>query len=73
MKNATARPVVPNSILKVSALEKLVHDARSNCERKLQRKRSSPRRESGLPNILSVLNDSPAFAGGAFFMVESEP
>ena len=72
MKSVIALHVVPNSIRKGSALEKPVLDERFNCERKPLKKRlPSPRLgEVGLPNVISVFNNSPAFVDGAFLGYE---
>lgn len=53
MKNATARPVVPNSALTESAREKDARDARFSCVKRPQTTRSKRPKlsESGLPYI----------------------
>lgn len=74
MKNVIALHVVPNSIRKGSALKIPVLDERFNCERKPLKKRSSPRlAEAGLPNIISIFDERPAFCGRAFLWEEPWP
>lgn len=71
MKNATARPVVPNLAPMESALEKAARAARFSCARRLlttRSKRPSPS-EVGLPKIESIFKEDWLLGftqGGAF-------